>query len=238
MGRHFTGELHLVGDKDHGAAFVGEALDDLQHLAHQFRVKRRGRFVEQHGLGVHAQSAGDGGALLLTTGHEGGICGLFFGKADPFQQFSGAFLGLGARAFQHMHRHFDQVFQHRLVGPEVEVLEHHAKALPQLFDLAAVGGAAIGMHLDLFTADFDVATGGGFQKVDAAQHGRFARTRAADDRHHVAFAGTERHAFQHLMAAEAFEQAADADRDGLIGAQRFGHRSQNRHVSPPLFQPF
>ena len=62
------------------------------------------------------------------------------------------------------------------------------RLLAQLFDLAAVGGRAVGAQRDLFTADHDPAGCRGFQKVDAAQHGRFARTRPADDRHHIAFA--------------------------------------------------
>ena len=60
MGRDFAGEFHLVGHEDHGAAFVGEIRDDLEHLADQFGVKRRGRLVEQHDARLDGQRAGDG----------------------------------------------------------------------------------------------------------------------------------------------------------------------------------
>ena len=76
---HRAGKSHLVRDDDHGHAVGGELAHDLEHLAHDLGVERRGRLVEQHDLRVHAQSAGDGHALLLAAGQatHGGVCELF-----------------------------------------------------------------------------------------------------------------------------------------------------------------
>src|SRR6266702_2491102 len=43
-----AGKAHLVGDDHHGHALMGEVDHDVEHLAHHFRVERRGRLVEQH----------------------------------------------------------------------------------------------------------------------------------------------------------------------------------------------
>ncbi len=37
-----AGEVHLVGDDEHGHAVGGKLAHDPQHLAHQFRIERRG----------------------------------------------------------------------------------------------------------------------------------------------------------------------------------------------------
>ena len=79
------------------------------------------------------------------------------------------------------------------------------------FHLAAVGGRAVGAHRHLLAADHDPARRGRFQKVDAAQHRGLARPRPADDGHHVAFAGPQRHALQHLDRAEGFSEPLDPD---------------------------
>ena len=61
-------ETHLVRDDDHGHAVPGQVLHDGEHLADEFRVKRRGGFVEQHQLRMHGQRPGDRDPLLLPAG--------------------------------------------------------------------------------------------------------------------------------------------------------------------------
>ena len=115
------------------------------------------------------------------------------------------------------------------MGPEVELLEHHAEVLAQFLDLFAAGGGAVGAQGDLFAANDDAAGGRRFQKVDATQHGRFARTRAADDRHHIAFVRGQRDALQNLQRAKGFAQAVDADGLGRAGAGGAGGGSLHGH---------
>ena len=64
---HLAGEADLVGHDDHGAALGGQRPHHAQHLAHEFRVERGGRLVEQHHVGLHRERPGDGGALLLAA---------------------------------------------------------------------------------------------------------------------------------------------------------------------------
>jgi hypothetical protein len=44
--RHFARERHFVGDQDHGAAFFGQFQHDVQDLADELGIERRGDLVE------------------------------------------------------------------------------------------------------------------------------------------------------------------------------------------------
>ena len=61
-------KAHLMGDHDHGFPLFRQLLHNAQHFAHQFRIKRRRRFIKQQHIGFHRQRAGDGHALLLAAG--------------------------------------------------------------------------------------------------------------------------------------------------------------------------
>ena len=49
----------------HGHTFTGQLPHHPQHIAHQFRIQRRCRLIEQHHLRVHRQRPSDRHALLL-----------------------------------------------------------------------------------------------------------------------------------------------------------------------------
>ena len=61
------GQPHVMGDDDHGAVLGGQILDDAHDLLLKLGVQRAGRLVEQQCVGLHAQRAGNGGALLLAA---------------------------------------------------------------------------------------------------------------------------------------------------------------------------
>ncbi len=61
-------EAHLVRHHHHRAPFFGELAHDLQHLAHQLRVERRGWLIEEQRLWIHRQRARNGDTLLLAAG--------------------------------------------------------------------------------------------------------------------------------------------------------------------------
>ena len=86
-----------------------------QDLAHQLRVERRGRLVEQHHLRLHRQRPGDRRALLLAAREMGRIVVALVGDADLGEQRLGAGDRFRARLPQHVHRRLDQVLQHRHV---------------------------------------------------------------------------------------------------------------------------
>src|SRR6476620_10076270 len=50
LARHLARETHLVGGEDHGHPGLRELADELEHLADQLRVERRGDLVQQHQL--------------------------------------------------------------------------------------------------------------------------------------------------------------------------------------------
>ena len=80
------GKTHLVGDHHHGHPFLGQVDHDVEYLADHLRVEGRGRFVEEHDLGVHGQGAGDGHALLLAAGKLRRVTVSFFGDTDLLEQ--------------------------------------------------------------------------------------------------------------------------------------------------------
>ena len=81
-----AGEVHLVGDDEHGHAARGEVAHDGQHLADQLGVERAGDLVEQHRLGLHGERPGDGDPLLLPARQLLGIVVGAVGEANLAQQ--------------------------------------------------------------------------------------------------------------------------------------------------------
>ena len=68
LGTDVPREGHLMSHHQHSHALMGQILHDGKDFANHFRVKGRGRFVEEQHLRVHGKGAGDGHTLLLTTG--------------------------------------------------------------------------------------------------------------------------------------------------------------------------
>ena len=80
------GEVHLVGDDDHGHALVGQRLHDAQHLADRLGIERRGRLVEQHQRRLHRERAGDRDPLLLAARQRRRMLPGLVGQPDLRQQ--------------------------------------------------------------------------------------------------------------------------------------------------------
>ena len=207
MARHVACKVHFVGDDEHRAAFLGQRAHDAEHFADELGIERRGRLVEQHHLRPHRKRARDRRALLLAARQMRGIVIAPLGHAHSRKQrlrFLDAFL---ARTLLHMHRRFDQVFQHRQMRPEIEALEHHAELGADAVDLFPVGRTrgpvAFLAHLDRLARDGDDAEIRRLQKIDATQKRALARTRRAEDRDDVAVASGKRNAAQDFDLAEA-----------------------------------
>ena len=120
-----AGECHLMGDHDHRAALVGEALHHLEHLANKRRVQRACRFVEQQHLGLHREGPGDGHALPLTAGQAGRIFVALLPQPDLGQVRLGQFGRLFLVHPLQMDRRLDDVPDHGQMRKEVELLEQH-----------------------------------------------------------------------------------------------------------------
>ena len=62
-----------------------EVADDVEHLADQLGVERRGDLVEQHHLGLHGQRSDDRDALLLAARELVGVGVGALGQPEPGQ---------------------------------------------------------------------------------------------------------------------------------------------------------
>ena len=183
-----------MGHHHHGHAGLRQLLHDLQYLAHHLGVEGGGGLVEQHDLRLHGQRPDDGHALLLSAGQLGGPVVGTVGQAHALQEGHGLLLGLRPGLLLDLAGGHGQVVQHRLVGKQVEVLEHHAHLL-------AVQGQ---IHLfagDVHAVEDDRAGRGLFQQVQASQECALAAAGRPDDGHHVALADVRGHAVQRLDIA-------------------------------------
>jgi hypothetical protein len=77
--------------------FFGQFDHDVQHFLDHLRVEGRGRLVEQHDLGLHAQRAGDGDALLLAAGELAGVLLRLLGDLHPVQDSASPMASAWAR---------------------------------------------------------------------------------------------------------------------------------------------
>ena len=134
----------------------------------------------------------------------------------PRERFDGLLASRFLVLAAHNHLAEHDVFEHRLVRPQVKALKHHAEMFAQLVD---VGAAA----RDFDAVDRDRALVGVFQCVDAAQHRGFARTRRAQNHHFFAAVHIKVDALENLQIAEMLVQPADADHDVFVA-----------HLSSPL----
>src|SRR5712692_864155 len=80
-----AGEAHLVADHDHGHAALPQGAHDLEHRAHQLRIERAGRLVEQHDPGLERDGARDGNPLLLAARELARRVAGAVGEADTLQ---------------------------------------------------------------------------------------------------------------------------------------------------------
>ena len=95
---HFPGKVHFMRDQQHGHAVFGQTPDHAEHFAHQFRVERRGGFVEQHDFRAHRQRTRNRHALLLTAGKTIRINVRLVGETDLREEASAVLLGFRSTA--------------------------------------------------------------------------------------------------------------------------------------------
>src|ERR1700675_2441818 len=81
-----AGKAHLVADHDHGHAALAQGAHDLEDRAHQLRIERAGRFVEQHDPGLERDRARDGNPLLLAARELARRVAGAVGEAHPLQR--------------------------------------------------------------------------------------------------------------------------------------------------------
>ena len=181
---YVTGKRHLMGYDDHGGFLLGKAADDLQNLAGQLRIQCGGRLVKAENVRMQRQCAGNGYPLLLTAGELVGIVICPVGKPHLRQKIhTGGTDGFLAFACVLGHqlpcqRH---VFQRRVLGKEIEGLEHHAEVETLLPNFRFRLGRALRSVKQHFVLYGDGAGVRRFQKIQTTQQGGFAAAGGADD---------------------------------------------------------
>ena len=206
------GKAHFVRHHDHGHALGSQRLHDAQHLAHQFRVERGSRLVEQHQTRFHGDGAGDGDALLLAAGQARRVVGHLVGQSHLLQGLGGTGLGIRFRQAAHADQAFGDVLQRRHVRPQVELLEHHADRAAHLAQLAARHLAAAGRGVaDQLPVDGDLAGIIFLEEVDAAQQRGLARAGRPDQARHLARLDGQVNFLQRLEGAVELGDLADLD---------------------------
>ncbi len=205
-----AGKTHLVRHAHHRHAFLGQLDHHIEHFLDHLRVERRGRLVEQHDFGLHAQGAGDRDALLLPAGKLPRIFVGLFRDAHPFEIGARHLLGLFFRHLAHPDRRQGQIFQHGQMRKQVELLEHHADLAADRLDILDVAG-------QLDAGDDDLALLVLFEPVDAADHRRFAGARRAADNDPLAARDVEIDVVEHMKRAVPFMDMAQLDH------RRFGN---------------
>jgi hypothetical protein len=159
------GERHLVGGEQHRHSGRLQPADDVEHLADQFGVERRGDLVEQHHLRVHGERSGDGDPLLLATGELIGIGVGPVGETEPRQHLQAIESCLRLADAEHLARADRDVVDHAHVGEQVEALEHHPDAPPDRVGVEAWLG-------DVDPVEEHLAVVGRLEQVHAAQQRR------------------------------------------------------------------
>jgi hypothetical protein len=75
------------------------AAHDVEHVADELGVERRGRLVEQHQLGLHRERARDRDPLLLAAGELRGVGVELVGEPDAVEQLAARAGARSSRGF-------------------------------------------------------------------------------------------------------------------------------------------
>src|SRR5579864_733417 len=209
---NLAGKTHLVGDANHGHPIVGEPDHRIEHLLDHFGIESRGRLVEQHHLGLHAERARDRDALLLTARKLSRILLGLIPDAHALQVFSrGRFrLGLADAARANGREH--AILQHRHMREKVEALKDHADVLT--YDVDRLDAVVQPM-----TAHHDTALLNRLQAVDAADQRRLTRTGRSAEHDLFTSAHREINVAESLVPAVPFLHALHFDQDLVLHAR-------------------
>ena len=169
-----AGEAHLVGDDEHGHAGASELENDVEDLAHHFRIEGGGDLVEEEDLGGHHEGAHDGDALALAAGELARVVVGAVRQADALEQFQRPRARVGARFSGDEAGGERQVPHDGEVGEELVRLEDHADAAANLGPGDAGRGQVGPVEEDLPGVD-------GFEAVNGAQERGLAAAGGPDD---------------------------------------------------------
>ena len=194
-----------MGYDNHGHLLFRQLADNFEYFAGQLRIQGAGGLVEEEDLRLERQGAGDGYALLLSAGQLAGI-GICTGFQIHFaKKLHGFLVDFFFRPFLHVDRRVHDIFQHRIVGEEVELLENQAEIALDLSQLIFpnIDCLAICASCDsLLVHVNDLAGIDGFQEGRAAKQGTFPGPAGADDADNFAGINLQADIFEDFIAAK------------------------------------
>ena len=156
-----------MGDNRHGHAGLCKLFHDVKHLADHLGVEGGGRLVKEHDFRFHSQRAYNGDTLLLSARKHRGIGVGLIGQADTLQKLHGNLVRLRLRLELQAYRRKGDVFLHRHMREEIEVLEDHAHLPPVQVKVHFFGS-------NVHPVENDLARSGLLQQVQAAEEGGLA----------------------------------------------------------------
>jgi len=220
-----------VSGHDHGHTVGDQVTDDGQHFSDQLGIERRSRFVEEHDLGIHGQSAGNGDPLLLPAGQLRRIVMSMAAQANPFQFSHGSGIGLLLAHAPDPQQGDPDVVHGGEVVKEVEVLKDHSHLLAVGIELA------LAMVIDPVSLQPDFASFGSDEKIDALEEGALAGTRRPDEDLEFSPGDGQRNPLKHLSLTECFLDIFNSQ-DGLFRHDRVlsvisdGHNRESGPFAP------
>ena len=230
----FEDDVHVMFCEQHADLL---ATGDLPHQIHQLAALLRGhaggRLVHQQQARRVGQRHGELQPLDVAIGEFGaGAFGLR-PEADAIEQRHG--LG-AAQAFDRA----EQARQRAVVRQQrhLHVLDH-GHGIERRGDLEGAADAepidlARAHAGDLDVAEFDAADIGLRLAVEHVEAGRLAGAVGADEREHLAFVETERHAAHGMHAAVGFHQVANDEQAHGASSARAARVSRNRSNRPMI----
>ena len=126
-------------DADHSDVFLRELDHNVEHLLDHLGIECGGRLVKEDDGLLGAQGAGDGYALLLATRKVLRILAGLLGKADALECGHGRLGRLFLALLLQLDGSKREVAEHRHVGIEVELLEHHGAVLASHLQVVLLG---------------------------------------------------------------------------------------------------
>ena len=183
--RHIPCKGHFVSDDDHGGFLLGKSPDDLQNLAGQLRVQRRGRLIKAENVRVQCQGPCNGYPLLLAAGELMRIVICAVGKSHLGQQLhSGGADILAAFTVVFCHELPGQryIFKSRVLREKIEGLKDHSEMEPLFPNLGLGLRLAVRGIKQYLILHSDCPGVRCFQKIKAAQQRCLSAAGGADDR--------------------------------------------------------
>ena len=123
-----------MGNDEHGSAQIIDLLQQGHDLVGTGRVQVTGRLVSDNRRGVVHQRAGNGQALLLTTGQLAGMATGLIAQAHQIQHIGNTLPDLPGAGTHYAHSK-GHVFIHRHILDQPEVLKHDAHGTAQIRNL-------------------------------------------------------------------------------------------------------